>query len=86
MKNVKTLAAAVVLATVSFGSFAAEQTSTQQAAQYQKIGVISANGAYDVTSLQDKLAAKAEKAGAQAFTITSTSGHDRLRGTAVIYR
>ncbi|MFC3393898.1 multiple stress resistance protein BhsA [Brenneria rubrifaciens] len=85
MKNVKTIAAAVVLATVSFGSFAAEHINPQQALQHQKVGVISVMGAKDLGSLQSQLAKKAEKAGAQAYTITSATGNDMLRGTAVIY-
>ncbi|CPR15669.1 DUF1471 domain-containing protein [Brenneria goodwinii] len=84
MKNVKTIAAAVVLAAVSFGASAAEYVSAQQAQGMQKVGVVSAS-ALDLDSLKTHLAEKADKAGAKAFTITSATGNDHLRGTAVIY-
>ncbi|MCG8708458.1 DUF1471 domain-containing protein [Brenneria sp. 4F2] len=84
MKNVKTIAAAVVLATVSFGASAAEYISTQQAQQLQKVGVVSAT-AKDLDSLQARLDEKADKAGAKAYSITSATGDDQIRGTAVIY-
>lgn len=86
MKNVKIIAAAAVLASLSFGTFAAESISVQQAGKYQEAGVISVSGAHDVTSLQEQLAAKADKAGAKAFAITTTSGNELLRGTAIIYK
>lgn len=86
MKNVKTIAAAAVLASLSFGAFAAESISTQQAGQYQEAGVISVSGAHDVSSLQQQLSEKADKAGAKAFAITTTTGNDLLRGTAIIYK
>ncbi|RLM19654.1 hypothetical protein BIY29_16570 [Brenneria alni] len=84
MKNVKTIAAAIVLATVSFGASAADYISAQQAKQLDKVGVVSAT-AKDLDSLQAQLAEKAEKAGAKAFTVTSASGNNLLHGTAVIY-
>ncbi|MEC5320142.1 YdgH/BhsA/McbA-like domain containing protein [Brenneria populi subsp. brevivirga] len=84
MKNIKTIAAAVVLATVSFGASAAEYVSAQQANQLNKVGVVSAT-AFDLDSLKAQLAEKADKAGAKAFTITSATGNNQLRGTAVIY-
>lgn len=84
MKNIKTIAAAVVLATVSFGASAAEFVSVQQAQKLEKVGVVTAT-AFDLDSLQAQLAKKADKAGAKAFTITSATGNDQIRGTAVIY-
>ncbi|MEH2922001.1 YdgH/BhsA/McbA-like domain containing protein [Samsonia erythrinae] len=84
MKNVKTIAAAVVLATVSFGASAAEYVSPSQAQNLEKAGVVTAT-AKDLGSLQAKLAMKAEKAGAKAYTITSATGNDQLHGSAVIY-
>ncbi|MDX5629346.1 MULTISPECIES: YdgH/BhsA/McbA-like domain containing protein [unclassified Brenneria] len=84
MKNVKTIAAAVVLATLSFGASAADYVSAQQAQGLEKVGVVTAT-ALDLDSLKTQLAEKADKAGAKAFTITSASGGDQLRGSAVIY-
>ncbi|QTF06512.1 DUF1471 domain-containing protein [Brenneria izadpanahii] len=84
MKNVKTIAAAVVLATVSFGASAAEYVSAQQAQSMEKVGVVSAT-AFDLDTLKAQLAEKADKAGAKAFTITSATGNDQMRGTAELY-
>ncbi len=86
MKNIKTIAIAAALATVSFGSFAAAHSvSYAQAQQLEKIGAVSAT-ANDVTSLQAKLAHKASAAGASAYTITYAGGDDTLRGNATIYK
>ncbi|MEQ9770692.1 YdgH/BhsA/McbA-like domain containing protein [Pectobacterium jejuense] len=84
MKNVKTIAAAVVLATMTFGASAAEYVVPSQTQNLEKVGVVTAT-AQDLSSLQAQLAAKAEKAGAKAYTITSATGNDQLRGSAVIF-
>jgi multiple stress resistance protein BhsA len=51
----------------------------------QQIGVVSASGSTNLTSLENQLAEKASAAGAKSFRITSTSGNNKLNGTAVIY-
>lgn len=84
MKNLKMTLAAIALASVSFGSFAAELVNTQPA-DLQKTGVITVSGASDLTSLENKLAAKADEAGAKSFQIISTAGNNKLHGTAIIY-
>ena len=56
MKNVKTIAAAVVLATMTFGASAAEYVSPAQAQNLEKAGVVTAT-AQDLSSLQAELAA-----------------------------
>ncbi|MEH0874837.1 DUF1471 domain-containing protein [Pectobacterium cacticida] len=84
MKNVKTIAAAIVLATATFGASAAEYVSPSQAYNLEKAGVITAT-ANSLDSLQAKLAQKANKAGAKAYTITTATGNNQLRGSAVIY-
>ncbi|CAI2441412.1 multiple stress resistance protein BhsA [Serratia plymuthica] len=84
MKNLKMTLAALALASVSFGSFAAELVNTQPA-DLQKTGVITVSGASDLTSLENKLAAKADEAGAKSFQIISTAGDNKLHGTAIIY-
>jgi len=86
MKNIKTFAAVIALVGVSFTSFAAEHVSAQDAAQFEKAGVIVASGATDLSSLKSQLSAKADAAGAKAFTITSTSGNNLMHATAVIYK
>ncbi|WP_158781362.1 YdgH/BhsA/McbA-like domain containing protein [Pantoea sp. BAV 3049] len=84
MKNIKFALAAVVLGSISFASLAADQVDSAPANQ-QKIGVISATGSTNLTSLENQLSEKAELAGAKSFRITSTSGQNNLHGTAVIY-
>ncbi|MGE6301762.1 multiple stress resistance protein BhsA [Serratia liquefaciens] len=86
MKNIKTFAAAIALSAVSFASFAADYVSAQDATQFEKAGVISASGATDLSSLKAQLSAKADAAGAKAFTITSAGGNNLMHGTAVIYK
>lgn len=84
MKSLKMTIAAIALASVSFGSFAAELVNSQPA-DLQKSGVISVSGASDLTSLENRLAAKAEAAGAKSFQIIATTGSNKLHGTAIIY-
>lgn len=85
MKTLKMTLAAIALTTVSFTGFAADLVSSAPQ-QQQQVGVISAGGASNLSSLEAKLAAKAEQAGAKSFRITSTSGQNKLHGTAVIYQ
>ncbi|ACS87677.1 MULTISPECIES: multiple stress resistance protein BhsA [Musicola] len=85
MKTANTIAIAAVLATVSFGSFAAKSVNYEQAEQLQKIGAVSAT-AHDLSSLETKLASKATEAGASAYSITYAGGDDTLHGNAVIYK
>lgn len=86
MKTIKTFAAAIATATVSFTTFAAEHVSARMPPNSEKAGVIVASGATDLSSLKSQLAAKADAAGAKAFTITSTSGNNLMHATAVIYK
>lgn len=85
MKSIKITLAALALTTVSFAGFAADQVSNAPL-QQQQVGVVAAGGASNLSSLEAKLAAKAEQAGAKSFRITSTSGDNKLHGTAVIYQ
>jgi multiple stress resistance protein BhsA len=84
MKNVKMTIAAIALASVSFGSFAANLVNSQPQ-DLQKVGVVSVSGATDLTSLENKLSTKADQAGAKSFQIISTTGNNKLHGTAIIY-
>ncbi|HEY0210892.1 multiple stress resistance protein BhsA [Acerihabitans sp.] len=84
MKNVKYAVAAIALSVVSFGSFAADLVNSAPANQ-QQVGVISATGGSNLSSLESQLADKAAQSGAKSFQITSTSGQNNLHGTAVIY-
>ncbi|MEX0633208.1 DUF1471 domain-containing protein [Serratia ureilytica] len=83
MKNLKLTLAALTLASVSFGSFAADLVQNQPADQ-QKVGVITVSGASDLTSLESSLAA--DQAGAKSFRIIGAGGNNQLHGTAEIYQ
>ncbi|MFS7161773.1 YdgH/BhsA/McbA-like domain containing protein [Serratia proteamaculans] len=85
MKNLKIPLTAIVLASASFGSFAADLVNSQPADQ-QKVGVVTVSGASDITTLEAGLAAKADAAGAKSFRIIGAGGSNQLHGTAVIYQ
>ncbi|HBZ15592.1 multiple stress resistance protein BhsA [Candidatus Pantoea floridensis] len=84
MKSIKLTLAAVALSSIAFGSMAADLVNEAPMNQ-QQIGVISASGSTNLTSLENQLSEKANAAGAKSFRITSTSGNNKLNGTAVIY-
>ncbi|MDF7630413.1 DUF1471 domain-containing protein [Pantoea sp. Al-1710] len=84
MKSIKMVLAAVALSSIAFGSMAAELVN-QAPLNQQQIGVVSASGSTNLTSLENQLSEKANAAGAKSFRITSTSGNNKLNGTAVIY-
>jgi len=85
MKNVKALAIAAVLSSLSFASFAAVEVQSTPANQH-KVGTIAASAGPNLGSLEDQLAQKADEMGASSFRITSVSGPNNLHGTAVIYK
>ena len=85
MKNVKTLAIAAVLSSLSFASFAAVEVQSTPAGQH-KIGTVSASAGTNLGSLEDQLAQKAEEMGATSYRITSVTGPNTLHRTAVIYK
>ncbi|MGE9552061.1 multiple stress resistance protein BhsA [Erwinia amylovora] len=84
MKTIKMTLAAIALTSVSFAGFAADLVGTEPA-QQEAIGVVSASGS-NLSSLESRLAAKADAAGAKSFRINSTTGNNRMHGTAVIYQ
>lgn len=86
MKTTKLTIAALILSTLSFGAFAAQEVNSTSAPQGEKIGVVSASGAYTLSELESELAAKADAAGASSFKITSASGYNLMHGTAEIYK
>jgi len=85
MKSINMMVVAAVLSGLSFASVAAQQVSSTPLDQ-QKMGVISATGSTNLTSLEQQLSEKASDVGAKSFRITSTSGSNNLHGTAVLYR
>jgi len=85
MKSFKITVAALALSTLSFGAFAADLVTSHPLDQ-QPVGTISVQGGSNLSSVEAKLSAKADEAGAKSFRITSTSGQNKLHGTAVIYQ
>ena len=73
MKTIKTLVVAAALATVSFGSFAAE------------IGTVTATG-NTLDGLESTFAAKAAAAGASSYNTVAAGGENHLHGTAILYK
>ncbi|SUB81798.1 Multiple stress resistance protein BhsA precursor [Pragia fontium] len=86
MKNVKLIATAAVLATLSFSSFAAQQVTRDQTENLDKIGSVSVSNSHGMSALEHKLAAKAEAQGASRYYIVSASTGNNMRGTAIIYK
>ncbi|WP_422526176.1 multiple stress resistance protein BhsA [Serratia fonticola] len=86
MKGIKYFAAATVLALTSFASVAAEPVSQQQAQSLTEVGVVSASGVTTLSSLEAKLAAKAEAQGASSYRIVAAGGNNMLHGNAIIYK
>lgn len=83
----KTLLIAVLTFTAAMASSAFAAQEINQAQGQQKIGTVSdSSGASSLADLEAKLQAKADKAGASAFRITSAGGNNTLSGTADIYR
>lgn len=85
MKRFTIMVVAALLSSLSFASVAAQQVIHSPLDQ-QKIGVISATGSTNLTSLEQQLSEKASDVGAKSFRITSTSGNNNLHGTAVLYK
>ncbi|MFM0961203.1 YdgH/BhsA/McbA-like domain containing protein [Yersinia enterocolitica] len=85
MKNVKTIIVATVFASITSGAFAADLVNIEPE-NLEKIGVVSAGNANSLSSLEEQLKEKADAAGAASYRITSTSGQNKLHGTAVIYK
>ncbi|AHM73891.1 multiple stress resistance protein BhsA [Yersinia hibernica] len=86
MKNIKYIIPALALSFASFASVAATQIQHAPATGANEIGIISASNAGTLTELEHALAKKADQAGATSFLITSTTGNNKLHGTAIIYR
>ncbi|WP_034914703.1 DUF1471 domain-containing protein [Erwinia sp. 9145] len=84
MKNVTLLIVSTIFSVFAFNAAAAELVVNTPVEQ-QRAGVISATGSSSLTSLESQLSTKADRVGAKAFRIVSTSGQNNLHGTAIIY-
>ncbi|SEL39371.1 multiple stress resistance protein BhsA [Kosakonia sacchari] len=85
MKNITALFAAAALSTLSFASFAAVEVQSAPTGQ-QEVAAIGVSAGADLSSVEAKLAQKADEMGAKSFRITSVTGSDNLHGTAVLYK
>lgn len=65
-------------------AFAANQVNESQSKE--KIGVVSASGAYSLDDLSDKLQQRAEAEGASSYKIISAGGNNQFFGVAEIYK
>lgn len=86
MKTIKYAVAALALTTLSFGAFAAQPVTAEQAQSMHKMGVVTAQGASTLDGLEAQLAEKAAAAGAKGYSITSANAYNKMSGTAVIYQ
>ncbi|HGM5000331.1 TPA: YdgH/BhsA/McbA-like domain containing protein [Serratia marcescens] len=86
MKTIKYFAAAAAITLTSFATLAAEPINSQQADSLTATGVVSAGHATTLSSLEKKLAAKADAQGASSYRIISAGGNNMLSGTAIIYK
>ncbi|MGY5957462.1 multiple stress resistance protein BhsA [Kosakonia sp. BK9b] len=85
MTNVKPFFAAAVLSSLSFASFAAVEVQSAPAGQ-QELATVGVSASTNLSSVENKLAQKAEQMGAKSYRITSVTGTDKLHGTAVLYK
>ena len=85
MENIKYFAVAATLSLAAFAGTAAAATLTQQDAG-EKLGVVTASGATDLSTVEAQLAEKAQQAGASSYRIISVTGNNKLHGTAELYK
>ena len=86
--NVKTTIAAVsLLSVLSFGAFAAESVTAEQAQNLQPVGTVSLGGVAGVPmDIHQALQAKAEREGASAYRIIEARNNDTWHVTAELYK
>lgn len=86
MKSIKYIATALVISVASFSAMAAQPVTYAQAHNLHAVGSVTASDASTLDSLEAKIAAKADAAGATAYMITSADTGGKMSGSAVIYR
>lgn len=86
--NIKTtIAAAAVLSALSFGAFAADSISSDQAQNRQSIGVVSVSqNAGSPLDMRQALNAKATEQGASAYRVVEARTGDTWHATAELYK
>lgn len=87
MKIKTTVAALGLLSMVSFGAFAAQSISAEQASSMQSLGTITTSGIDGSPSdIKAQLSDKADAKGATAYHITEARIDGSYHATAEIYR
>ena len=87
MKIKTTVAALGLLSMVSFGAFAAQSISAEQASSMQSLGTITTSGIDGSPSdIKAQLSAKADAKGATAYHIIEARIDGNYHATAEIYR
>ncbi|HEI8867851.1 peroxide/acid stress response protein YhcN [Serratia sp. AKBS12] len=87
MKVKTTVMALSVLSMLSFGSFAAQSVSTDQAAKLQSAGTITVSGVAGAPSdIRAALSAKADAQGATAYRVIEARNEGNYHATAEIYK
>ncbi|MCQ4095993.1 peroxide/acid stress response protein YhcN [Erwinia persicina] len=86
--NIKTtIAAFSVLSALSFGAFAAESVSADQAKNLQSMDVVSVSGiAGSPMDVREALNTKAEEKGASAYRVIENYENGNWHATALLYK
>ncbi len=87
MKITTTIAAVSLLSALSFGAFAAESVSAEQAKNMQPVGIITMSGVAGAPmDIHQALRTKAESQGASAYHIIEARNQDTWHVTAELYK
>jgi len=87
MKVKTTIATLSILSALSFGVFAAQPVSQEQAANLHSTGMISVSGVAGAPSdIRQALSDKADAKGATAFRVIEARNEGNFRATAEIYK
>ncbi len=87
MKTLKMIVASVLLGTVSFGAMAAKEITREEAAKYEKIGVVDTTSqATDPMDAKAQLSRLADEKGGKYFVVIAAREHGRFSATAEVYK
>ncbi|WNN44775.1 MULTISPECIES: peroxide/acid stress response protein YhcN [Winslowiella] len=86
--NVKTTIATLgILSALSFGAFAAESVTAEQAQNLQSVGTITVSGiAGSPMDIHQALVQKADKQGASAYRVIEAYNNGNYHATAELYK
>lgn len=87
MKVTTAVATLSILSALSFGAFAAQPVTQDQAKSLQSVGMISVSGVAGAPSdIRQALSAKADEQGAKAFRVIEVREEGNFHATAEIYQ